>query len=839
MNTNYTPWLLLCAGLLLLPSLLHGQYTIRGKVTDQDTKEGIPFANVYFPATNTGTATDVDGYYEMTVEALRDSLMASAIGYDPLRRSIRNDTSALEVNFFLRSSDLTLDEIVVVAGENPANRIVQGIIDNKADIRLSGKASYQYESYSKIELDLENIDPKMRQNKLLKPFEFVFENIDSTSDEKPFLPIYINEVLSQVYYVKGAGDPKKAIQAQRATGTNNQTVIEYVKRIHEDYSIYDDWIYVLDKPFTSPFAKSGLSYYEYYIIDSTYLNDRWSYKLKFKPKRRQEPTFYGDFWVADSSFAVQRVDMRMSPDVNINFVSRILIHEEFEPGDGHWQPAKKKMVVDFTPTENAPGMIARRTETFREMQINQMGTKQKYVEEDEFYLMEQVTVENDSFWQQARHEPLSETEEQIYVMVDSIKNLPIYQTYVQVLETVFVGYFKLGPVEVGPYASAYSFNPVEGDRFRVGLRTNEDFSEKLRLGGFLAYGMKDRDFKYGGSLEWLINRKPRTMAGLAYTDDVSLNSENSEEFVQGDIFTGLFRRELLQKLIRVQEGKVYYERFWKNGLSNRITLLNRTMDPYGSIFSDGRGFDYAYLPDPSSMSDIDTTIRSTEIVFKARYAKDERVVEGEFTRSSFGSEHPIIELQYTLGVNGLMGGRYDYHKVSLSYQHYFYANPVGWMSYRINAGKVFGEVPYLLTEVHPGNEGYLVGRSIFNMMTRYEFASDTYASLLLEHHFDGFFLNHIPLLRKLKFRSYATFKAVMGTMSSANRKANRLNAFVPTTENTYPGFRTPNERPYMEASVGIENILKVFQVEAVWRLSYLDNPQARRFGIRAGVAFYF
>jgi hypothetical protein len=825
--------------LSLVPTLLSAQFTIRGQVIDQDTKEGIPFANVYFPGTTTGTSTDIDGKYEFTTENIRDSLVASAIGYDPLRRPISTENTEQEVNFYLRSSDLTLDEVVVIAGENPANRIVQGIIDNKENIRLAGKESYQYESYSKIELDLENIDEKMRKNKLLKPFDFVFENIDSTSDEKPFLPIYINEIISDVYYVKGAGEPKHAIRAQRATGTNNQTVIEYVKRIHEDYSIYDDWIYVLDKPFVSPFSKSGLGYYEYYIIDSTYINGHWSHKLKFKPKRRQEPTFYGDFWVADTSFAVQRVDMRMSPDVNINLVSRILIHEEFEPRGDYWQPVEKKMVVDFTPSEKAPGMIARRTETYRKMQINQMGTKQQYAEEDEFYLLEEVTVENDSFWQANRHEPLTETEQQIYVMVDSIKNMPIYQTYVQVLETVFVGYFKVGMVEIGPYASAYSFNPVEGDRFRVGIRTNEDFSESLRLGGFLAYGLKDEDFKYGGSLEWLINKRPRIMAGAAYTDDISLNSENSEEFVQGDIFSGLFRRELLQKLIRVREGKVYYERFWKNGLSNRLTILNREMDPYGNIFSDGRGFDYAYLPDPSSLSDIDTTIRTTEIIFKARYAKDERVVEGEFTRSSFGSEHPIIELQYTLGVNGLMGGRYDYHKINLSYRHYFYMNPIGWMSYRINAGKVFGDVPYLLAEVHAGNEGYFVGRDVFNMMTRYEFASDTYASLLLEHHFDGFFFNRVPLFRKLKFRSYATFKAVMGTMSAANLEANRLNAFIPTEENTYPGFRTPDKRPYMEASVGIENILKVFQVEAVWRLSYLDNPQARRFGIRAGVAFYF
>ncbi len=820
-------------------ALAWGQFTLKGRVVDIDTKEGIPFANVYFDGTSTGTSTDVDGFFEFAVKKLYDTLSASAIGFEPLGKPLDMDSVVQEVNFYLSGSALVLDEVVVIAGENPANRIVRGIIEKKPQNRVDALNSFQYESYSKIELDLENINPKLQKSKLLKPFAFVFENIDSTSDEKPFLPVYINEVLSNVYFVKEGGKPKSIVQAQRTSGTDNQTIIEYIKRIHQDYNIYDDWIYVLEKPFVSPFSKSGLGYYEYYILDSTSIEGHWSYKLKFKPKRKQENTFYGDFWVADSVFAVERVNMRMSPDVNINLVNRIIIYEEFSQQEGIWTPVKKKMVVDFTPTEGTPGMIGRRTETFREFSANQPATRQHYMEKDPFYVYENVEVDDDAFWAEARHEPLSKTEAAVYAMVDSIQNVPMYKTYVQIIEIVFVGYFELGPVELGPYSSTYSTNPVEGDRFRIGLRTSGQFSDEVRLGGYVAYGLKDEAFKYGGDVRWLISKTPRIMAGAAYKDDISLNSENSEEFVEGDLFSGMFRRNLMQKLIRVQEGKLFYERYWKNGFSNRITFLNRSMDPYGGVTEDGRGFNYAYLPNPASLSDIDTTIITTEIILKARYALDEMIIDTDFSRTSYGSQHPIIELQYTLGVNGVMGADYNYHKLSLSYRHYFYLNPFGWMSYRFNAGKVFGTLPFLLLEVHPGNEGYFTGRDIFNMMTRYEFASDAYASIFLEHHFDGFLLNKVPLLRKLNFRSYATFKAVMGSISDKNLDANRLNAFVPTDADTYAGFRTPSKRPYMEASVGIENILKVFQVELSWRLSYLDNPQARRFGLRFGVAFYF
>ncbi|MBL7791212.1 MAG: carboxypeptidase-like regulatory domain-containing protein, partial [Saprospiraceae bacterium] len=348
--------LLACA-----PAWSQTTYLIKGRVTDADTKEGLPFCNVYVEGTTNGVSSDVDGYYEITLKQWSPQLAASAIGYETQYKPLSRDPEQT-VDFLVKSSEYTLSEVVVVAGENPANEIVRNIIKNKDKNSLQSNNTYQYESYAKVEVDLENIPDKLKESKLMKPFEFVFENIDSTSDEKPFLPVYITETLQDVYYVKGEGEAKNVLRAQRTSGTDNETIIEFIKKIHAPYSVYDNWIYVLEKGFISPFANAGLSYYEYYIIDSTYINGQWSYKLKFKPKRRQETTFYGDFWVADTTFAIQRVNMRMSPDVNINLVRRIIIYQEFDYVEQRWLPVKQKMVVDFSPTENAPAMIGRRTE---------------------------------------------------------------------------------------------------------------------------------------------------------------------------------------------------------------------------------------------------------------------------------------------------------------------------------------------------------------------------------------------------------------------------------------------------------------------------------------------
>lgn len=813
-------------------------YHIKGRVVDGDTNEGLPFSNVYFEGTTNGVSTDIDGYYEIMTTIWMDSLAASALGYEILQKKLEKIPEQT-INFSLKSTEFTLSEVVVIAGENPANAIVRNIVKHKDENRPESINAVYHESYAKVELDFENIPDKVQKSKLMKPFEFVFDNIDSTSDEKPFLPMYINEILADVYYVKGEGAPKPVVRAQRTSGADNQTIIDYIKRIHAPFSIYDNWVYVLEKGFASPFADNALGYYEYYIIDSTYINGQWSYKLKFKPKRKQENTFYGDFWVADTTFAIERLNMRMSPDVNINLVQRIIYYQENDLIEGHWLPVKQKMVVDFSPNEKVPGMIGRRTETFRDYRLNQPDTQRHFREKDADYNLEDVDRNDEAYWQQVRHEPLSKTESAVYAMIDSIKHVPVYQTYVNVIETIFTGYLTWGNFDLGPYGYLYSRNQVEGNRFRMGIRTNTGFHKDLRLSAYVAYGTQDKEWKYGGDAIWVLDRKPRTSIGVGYRHDISLNSENSEEFIEGDLFSGLLRRNILIKLIKVEESKIFYERYWSKGFSSRFTLLNRYMDPYGGDTPGAGGFNYAYLNNPDNGSGIDTTIRTTELIFKTRYALGETFIDTDYERTSLGTQHPIVEFQYSLGVDGLFGSNYHYHKLSLYYRHYVKINPIGWLAYRFKIGKVFGTLPFLLLEVHPGNEAYFMSRGIFNTMNRYEFASDTYASMVLEHHDDGFLFNKVPLLRKLNWRSVFSFKALMGTISDRNLAANRLNLYQPADSNTYSGFRAPSVRPFMEAGVGIENIFKVIRIDALWRLSYLDNPQASHFSVIAGMYFFF
>jgi hypothetical protein len=821
------------------------ELAFKGRVLDEDTKEGVPFCNVYFEGTTTGAATDADGYYELRVAPQGDSLTASAMGYGILRKRI-SGAAEQQIDFYLSSSELMLNEVVVVAGENPANAIVRGIIKNKDKNRVEHLDSYQCEAYAKMELDLYNIKREdFEHNKLFKPFAFIFSNIDSISDEKPFLPAYMMERVSDRYFAKGEGKPKEIVKAQRVSGVENQTVVDFLASIHEEYDVYDNWIPILAKPMASPFGDMGLFYYEYYIMDSTYIDNVFCRKLKFKPKRRQENTFFGYFWVADSTFAIQRVDMQMGADVNINLVNRVLIYQEFSYQDKQqiWLPQRQKTVLDFRPTKNSTGLIGRKTVSFKDFRTNADEIAQFYRTKDPEDVVPDELKKEDNYWAEARHEKLSQNEKAIYAMIDSIKSVPVYKTYVDFIYTFTTGYKEFGSVEVGPYFNVYTSNPVEGHRFSMGVWTSNNYSKKLRYGGYVGYGLKDRRWKYGADVQWNLKKHPREVLKASYKSDVDYSTASSEEIgiSEGNLFSGFYRRPLLQKLSFTKEAKVSYEKYWKKGWSNKLTILNREIDPYGNIKADGGGFNYRYLPDPENLAIQDTSVNTTEVIFKIRYAYKEKFLDGNFVRTSLGSRYPIAELQYTAGMKGLLGGNYAYHKFTLAITHWFDVKPFGWSRYVFKVGKTFGQVPFLLAEVHPGNETYFYSGDVFNGMNKFEFASDTYLSLLYTHHFDGYLLNKIPLLRKLNWREVAAFRAAWGSMNDRNLAANQFNLLDASLngKDTYTGFSTLNTKPYMEAGVGIENIFKVFRVDAVWRLNYLDNPDARRFNLRAGMQFYF
>jgi len=222
------------------------------------------------------------------------------------------------------------------------------------------------------------------------------------------------------------------------------------------------------------------------------------------------------------------------------------------------------------------------------------------------------------------------------------------------------------------------------------------------------------------------------------------------------------------------------------------------------------------------------SIITSEIGLNIRYAHREKYVIRDFDRINLGTRFPVFNLRYAYGVPGMINGEYEYHRLQGSVSQWFNIGNFGWSKYILEGGQVFGTLPFPLLVLHPGNETFIFDEYAFNLMNYYEFISDRYFSIYYTHHFNGLFFNKIPLLRKLKWREVIFAKGLVGTISDANLRYNKL-----------PDVTYMLDKPYFEAGAGIENIFKIIRIDGIWRLSHRDNAKASNFAVFLSLHFDF
>lgn len=791
---------------------------VSGKVTDILTNEPIPFAAVVFKGTTDGGPTDFDGKYDISTVKSSDSIVFTCVGYKRLAFKIKKGQVQV-INIRLAVNQNELAEIEVKAGENPADILLRKIIAHKDDNDKRELKSYQYEVYNKVEFDMANITEKFKKSKVMKPFSFVFEKIDSSeTNEKPFLPMFISENLSNYYFKNNPKKRKEIITASKVSGVANPSITQFLGDMYQSVNVYDNFIDVFGKDFVSPISNIGLLYYKYYLTDSAFIDNYWCYKMKYKPRRSGDLTFVGDFWVHDTTFAIKKIQMRLSEKSNINFIQDIAYVQEFTRVDNQqWMTSKDLLVLEFSPLKNSGGMtmIGRKTTSYKNQKVNEAIADSVFAGPDDIVVAENALDYDSTFWANSRHDSLSVREKGIYQMVDTIQSLPAFKSYIDFITIFATGYKSVGVVDLGPLFSVISLNSVEGVRFRVGGKTNEKFSQKIQLNGYGAYGTRDGKFKYSIGADYFFSKKPRVLVGFQYKDDIQQLGVSDNVFQSDNIIRALFRRNPTDKLTQTVLKKVYFEKEWFDGLSNRITLLNGNLNPLGVL-------SYEYYTNPEKTETRENIIQS-QIGLYTRFLLHEKFVYTKHGRTSLGSVYPLIQTNLTVGFKGVFKSDFHYTKIDFKVSDNMHVAPFGYGYYSIEAGKAWGVVPYPLLFVHPGNETYFFDYAAFNTMNYYEFVSDIYFSVYYAHHFDGFFLDKIPLIRKLKWREVASVRAITGALSPANRN-------ILVNPNVFSNLTSP----FIESGVAVENILKIFRVDFLWRMTYINNDYkllyAERFG---------
>jgi hypothetical protein len=811
------------------------QTKVGGHVFDGNN-ESVAFANIIFKGSSEGTITNENGRFYLESDETWNTIIISFIGYETIELSLESKVN-LDLKLILNEAAAQLDAVLLVAGKqskknNPAIDILRKVWANKRENGLKRFKQYEYDKYEKVEFDINTIDSSLINSKLFKGMEFVFEQVDTSSvTGKTYLPMFINEAASRVYGDNLLKKEKEVLKGNKNSGfSDNQVVIDFVGDLYSDYNIYDNYLKFFDKSFVSPLSRTGIQTYNYVLSDSAFIDNKWCYNIIYYPRRKNELTFKGDFWVADTTYAIKEINLQASKSANINWVKEIYIEQEFEVlNDSLFLVKRDYMMSDFafSKKEKSRGVYGKRTTLYKNYKFD-LPKEKKFYEEEVYYYDKDVYDRDDSFWDTNRLEKLNKDEVGVYKMLDTLKAVKKFKRLYNLGSILSSGYIEFNtlPLDYGPIFSTFGFNEVEGMRLRAGGRTYFGRNDIWRLEGFLAYGFRDDKFKYGISGKWLLDKKNRFIisggnrrdveqigASLTTSTDVLGRSLASSSVVGSGTNDKLTSISLTSAAIEMEP--------WRNVVM-RLGANYRTLESASNTFS----LDYF---DDESSTGIASDIKQFETSFSMSYFPGRKMTGFGVERHDANDDYSRIFAQVSFGDKNILNGDFDYTKVQFSYLQPWQIGGFGNLYSTIEVGKTFGEVPLGLLSVVPGNQSYFSIYNTFSQLDFYEFVTDAYASLHLQHNFNGRFFSRIPWLRKLNLREIVSFRTVWGEVSDANKALNASGLI----------YNTPDKEMYYEYSLGVGNIFKILRIDFNFRGNYLDNPDARKFGVTGTFGFHF
>ncbi|MEO7924063.1 MAG: DUF5686 family protein [Chitinophagaceae bacterium] len=791
---------------------------LSGIVQDSHSEERIPFASVSFKNSTVGKLSDSSGSFTFYLTNWpSDTLEITCVGYQPFRFLVNRRKDSIQVTINMERGTFNEGAQLKVK-VNKGLLVWRKIVQHKPENDRYRFQNFSYELYNKLELDLKNINfEKFGKFKPLKSIsDLINQNID-TAEGLRYLPTYMTEALSDYYYQKNPKKRREIIKAANPNGVKNESMLKMLGGMDQVVNVYNNFIPVFDKQFVSPISDNGDYYYNYRVVDTQLINNQRYFHLVFTPRRKGGDTFEGDCWVHVGTFAIQKMNLRLGKDANVNFLETLSLIQEYSlVNDSTWFLSKDKFVADVSPAgKERPGFIGRKTTTYRNVIINDSSVTREL---DKNKIMEEIITlphaneKPREFWTTARHEPLSKTEAGIIKMIDTLTNAPVFQRFTRTMAFIGTGYLDIGNYQIGPWMNWVTSNGWEGFRVRFDVGTNKHFDKKIRFHTYLAYGFGDQKLKGMAEIFYLPKKSPRMYLYTSYTNDLDFGQNYYGEVTSDNIFALAIRKKNVPvKNIKVNEKRFEFFNETFPWMSNLVAVTHKTTLPLRNL-----------LPvDSFPVTGSGKPFTNFEVSLRLRFAYLERFLESNFYRSSLGSIYPIGEINISHGFAGVFNSSYSYTKLSASASDYFKIPPLGNISWFVFGGKTFGTLPYPLLDIAPGNELYYYNKYAFNMMNRWEFIHDQYAGINVEHNIGNGIFRLFP---KLRFRQFWTAKTLWGSLTPANKALNFKQGH---------GFQSLDGNTYLELGTGIDNILRVFRIDFVWRVlpSTIPKEGDKSFGI--------
>ena len=827
--------------------IANGQNTIiKGVVTDSITGERLPYVSLIFKGTTIGTATDGDGNFSFSALTDVKNLEVSYLGYDTKEvKVIPGKTNNLKIK--LAPNGITLNEVVVKPKkekyskkENPAVKFVKQVIASRESNDPRNHDYFQYDQYEKMVFAMNDYHPKPKKNGKPGKFDFLIDFVDTLDVGTTILPVSEKEKVESVYYRKDPKSEKRLVKGNKSSGVDEifsrDGIQQFLNEVFREVDIFKNDIPLFLQRFVSPLSTIGPNYYKYYLLDTLNVNGQKCVDLGFVPFNSETFGFTGHLFVTlDSTFFVQKAILNVPKDINLNFVSGMTIEQTFErTPDSTRIITKDDINVNFKLSEKSKGMYARRLNIYSNHSFDEPDAERALVfkESAPVITLKDAYQQSEDFWTSNRpEEAIKKNPNSVEKLMAKFRSVPLFYITEKVVSVLVSGYIPTNKdplkskFEFGPMNTAISGNAIEGARFRVGGTTTTAFSKNLFFDGYMAYGTKDEKLKYDALVEYSFNDRkeyrkefPLNSIRLEYMYDINQLGQQYMYASKDNMFLAWKRQKDTRATYLRQAELTYYHEHY-NGLA------------YGAVVRNRREYATEYVFDRIGPDGTISPVKSydmTELELKFRYAKDEKFYQTRNLRYPITFDALIFNFSHVMAKKDLLGSSYDYHRTDIGIQKRFWFSAFGYIDLITKAGKVWNKVPYPLLILPNANLSYTIQPESYTNMNAMEFISDEYASWDLTYYMNGNLLNRLPLVKKLKWREVFCFRGLWGHLTDKNNPMNGGDGLYLFPDGSY----TLGKAPYMEASVGIENIFKFLRLDYVWRLNYRDHPGIQTKGVR-------
>ncbi len=818
-----------------------------GVVVDSVSGERLPFVNVYSRKAKRGVTTDMNGVFTIHVPS-GSEIEVSSLGYDAARMTV--SASRDTMRFFMSPSTTELVEVVVKPKKqkyskknNPAVELMKRVRADRKKIDPTSAPYYSYDRYDKMMLGLNNYNGYRPgdDGQIKGKFKAIAELVDTGIwTGKRILDLSMKEKLA-TRITTGEGTDKEIVTAQRTNGIDKSLDESYTRALFEDVlrevDVYENDIPVMRNRFVSPLSAIGADYYMYHIEDTTYIGTDRCVELSFAPHNPESMGFNGKLYipVEDSVKYVRRVMMRLPKAANVNYVENMYLSQTFSKDSlGYVSKTLDDMVVEL----HIAGAVGQAYMSRQSRYDNQSYEKREDLDEyysklGNLFVIDEASQRNQDFWTQARMLPLSYAESRLAIDESPFRKLPIIYWTSKVVELVIKGYVVTGKkskFDFGPIDTFISYNATEGLRLALGGLTTANLCDRVFGRGYVAYGFKDKKWKYNAELEYSFVKKKYhsrefPMNGIRATYRYDVNK-------LGQHYMTNSASNLLNSVKRLDSNLTTYERLakleynieWRNNLSLNAAVQYQHQE--SSRFVPFMTADGLSVPGYTQNS----------MRLQLRYAPGEKFMQTYNERHNINRDAICLILAHTFGPKGLFGSEFTLNLTEFCLQKRFWFSAFGYADVIFKAAKLWDQVQFPALLWQNANVAYTVQSETFSLLNPMEFAMDQYVSLDLNYNLNGLIFNRIPLIKKLRLREVITFKSFAGSLTKKNNPAYNDNLY------RFPeggGTRVMGKTPYMEIGVGIDNILTFLRLDYIWRLSYRDTPGAPNSGLRFSFHFAF